>query len=256
MAKKNQPSHPNAGKEETEPALKHPAGASITEDYAFSLDRDRVLDSLYLAMADAFSAANALKPRAYELTPRIYEELLPEQVLILAAHLGLIAATKEASEARGVRVGCWFIDTEDRDHLLQRLASVIALVRATENVRADNETPDLDYFCKIVGWHDVHLIRALAHTPTQEAARHKFLQWLAEDPNRARSLDLSTEEAAWKKFLQRLSKEPRPYLERIDDRTYARLTVLRELMATLAPEEFGNFDLNDLAGGRRMPPAL
>jgi len=195
---------------------------------------------------DAFSAANAVKPRAYELTPTIYEKILPEQVVILAAHLGLIP-TIDAALTGGdvVRVGRRLIDAKNRDEVLQSLASVIELVRASERVRTDNETPDIEHFCNLMKWKDILLFRVLAHTPAEPSARKNFLQSIAKDPAKARSLELSTQEAAWKKFFQRYPDRADTYLGGIDDRTYDKIKLLRELMATVAPEEFGNLMPDD-----------
>ena len=212
-------------------------------------------------MADAFCAANTVKPKAYALTPRIYKKILPEQVLILAAHFGLIPAMDDTTKARGVWVGRWLIDDKDRDEVLASLASVIDYIgqpSKRESKRSLNTKPNkweerITRFRHRMGWKPIVLIRVLSHAPTEETAYKEFLQGLREDPRKAHLFDLDTQERAWKKFLQRLCERPDTYLEAIDDRTYTRIMKLRQLMATLAPEEFGTLPLDELAGSRRMP---
>ncbi len=219
MPKKNTPPRASARTPTSEVRSTGLADESAAQDYASSLNR--VLESLYLAMADAFTAANIT------LTPTIYEKILPKQVLILAAHLGLIAAKEDESEDHGVAVGRWFIAAKDRDEILESLDSVIGLVRFDANEtpeRWQHPTPPecIDRFLDRIGWKPADLIRGLSRKENDRLPH--------------------TAEAAWKKFLQRLQEEPETYLEvkRPTKSTRDRIDELRDLMAELASDEFGN----------------
>ena len=228
MAKKNQHSRPKAGTEKLDRPLKELAGAPVTEDYESSLNR--VLDSIYLGMADAFSAAK-LEPK---LKPEMYEEILPQQVIILAAHLGLVPTLNDRSDGECVQIGPWSIDAKVRDEVLGSLASVIALVRVTENETASRwkePTPmqHVDRFLKLI-------------TPQKQKV------WSQTDLFKALSDNDPDQESAYKKCLQRwIFYEPDTYLQGImDERTRDRLTKLVSVMTTYAPAEFGSLTLEEL----------
>jgi hypothetical protein len=181
-----------------------------------------LLESYYLAMVDAFVAAGI------HLDARIYEKIIPEQVLILAAELGHIPTIDDPSEALAVQVGRWFIDPQDRDQLLESLASVITLVRATETVATDDEPPTpselIDRLLEVTGWQTIERL----------------------------SKELSTsapgEQDAYRKFLERLYQGPNSdnYFERrIVESTEDRRKALLNLMRSVSPE-FGSLTIDNL----------
>jgi hypothetical protein len=203
--------------------------ASAEEDYAhYASSVNRVLDSFYLTMADAFTLAKI------KLTPEIYAKILPMQVLTLVVHLGIVPTIEDASEGDGVRVGRSLISKSDRDAVLESLSSAVNLVRATSLVSNEDGSPwkepkppeHVERFLDKRQWKRADLIRALAKAKASATNGNEVFQQAAE--------------LAYKKFLQRLYEEPLCNLNlRIDDRTRDRLKELRDLMATELPEEFG-----------------
>jgi hypothetical protein len=237
MATKQQPPTPPRA----QPAIE----AAALDAFTFAAARDEFLISLYLAMADALTSAkhhlNVLK-----LEPEIYEQILPEQILNLAASRRLIPTLDDAAEGAAVQVGSCFIDPLVRDGVLRSLGSAISWVRDTENDpdrRWKHPTPreHVDRFLKIKTarkpriWKQVDLIKALSKTDFTKLAAVALVEEL-------------TREYADKKFLQKwIYRDFETYLNVIpDDRTYKRLTNLLEIMQYYAPLEFSSLTVDAL----------
>jgi hypothetical protein len=190
-----------------------------------------LLECVYLAMADAFSSAGI------KLTPAIYEEILPDQVLILAAHLGLMRTLDEDSEEHGVRVGKWLVSGEDNDEVRRHLESAINLVSASNKVSVsirdwEEPTPKqlVDHFLDLMDWQKPTLIDELSDN----------------------DYDLKV---ATKRFLDRLCTPPDGYVQLgIDSRTGIRLKKLVDIMARRRPEEFGTLNYQQLRWRERTSP--
>ena len=112
-------------------------------------------------------------------------------MLILAAELGQIPTIDDPSEAPAVQVGRWFVDPQDRDQLLESLASVITLVRATETVATDafEDSPRelIDRLLEVTGWQSIErLSKELSKSaPGEQDAYRNFLERLHDGPNSA-----------------------------------------------------------------------
>ena len=110
-------------------------------------------------MAEAFEAAG-IDPRQ---RPEVYEQIIPEHVLILAVELDQIPKVQESDPA-AVRVGRWFIDTIVKAGVLRVLASRLNLVRSHAAIVNEDEPlkkwqskPNelIDNFLRVTGWRTI-----------------------------------------------------------------------------------------------------
>ena len=171
------------------------AGISDRQDYStYVSSRNHVLDSIYLTMLDAFLDAWAAMKVAGKLDPVIYRQILPERVLILAAHLGIITPLNDSAEVNGVKVGPYFIDPKDRNEVLKNLSWVIAAGAvdpdATDRWKHPTPLEHVKNFLRTITpqkrkvWDQLDLIKALSKNQhTEYSANKKFLQlWIYNEP--------------------------------------------------------------------------
>jgi hypothetical protein len=194
--------------------------AWVIQDY-FSAEITDVLQSVFLAMVDAFESAHV------KMTPAIYEQLLKEQAFKLVVHLG---AFGDAPGNEEVRIGNRLLTPEYEKELIATLAGAIKWVGKTtigKSVTWKTPTPPdiIDEFLKnkkSPRWYKTDLIKKVSGIDDYVCDTTK-------------------------QFLKRLYREPTTNGQfGINRRTRERLKKLRDVMAEAEPELCGHLTVDSL----------